>query len=133
MKSTLLIDALKEARRQLPRHPQYQYYPHFSFIFQNGKLISCGKNTAHEPPKHLGYSRRINNNTPKMHSEWACYKKAMKRLIPDQPFICVNIRLNKKSELKFSKPCDCCYNVLKTLGCKYFLCSTEDGTWLKVL
>lgn len=131
MKATILNDVLKEARRMLPRHPQYQYYPHFTFLFQNNQLIAKSTNTEHEPPKHLGYHARIKSK-PKMHSEFNSYKKAKRRL-SDEPFVCVNIRLNKKGEIKFAKPCICCYNVLKALGCKYFLCSQEDGTWLKVI
>lgn len=132
MKANALRNALKEARRMLPRHPQYQYYPHFTFLYQEGELIACGKNSGHEPPVHLGYHRRIKSK-PKMHSEWNSYQKAMRRLIPGGSFVCVNIRLNKKGQLKFAKPCDCCYNVLKALGCKYFMCSTENGEWLKVI
>ena len=132
MKTNVFNEALKEARRMLPRHPQFKYYPHFSFIYQDGILISCGKNTGHEPPRHLGYHNRIMSK-PKCHSEWGAYKKAAKRLIPNKSFICLNIRLNKKGETKMAAPCCCCYNVLKALGCKWFYCSSENEMWLKVV
>lgn len=131
MKNKILDSLIKETRRLLPRHPQFKYYPHFSFIYQNNVLLSKGLNSGHEPPLHLGYFQRIKAK-PKMHSEWQSFKKARKRLIPGKPFVCVNVRLNKKGEVKFSKPCECCYNVLKALGCKTFYYSAEGEQWLKI-
>jgi hypothetical protein len=133
MKPNILIEALKEARRMLPRHPQFQYYPHFTFLYQNGQLISCGKNTGHEPPKHLGYHARLNGGKPKVHSEFQSFKKARRRLNLNESFVCVNIRLNKKSEAKLSKPCDCCYNFLKALGCNRFYYTGKNGDWEIIL
>jgi len=132
MKANILVEVLKEARRTLSRHSQYKYYPHFSFLCQDGKIISSGRNSGHEPPKHLGYHKRINDSKPKTHSEFAAYKRGRKRLIPNKKFSCINIRLNKKGETKISKPCSCCFNFLKIMGCAEFFYCDENENWIRI-
>jgi hypothetical protein len=128
MKKSLLKLALHTANKMLYKHPQFNHYIHFAFLVQNEKIISIGKNHLGIPPKHLGYHKRI-NDVPKTHAEWDAYKKGKGLLDKSKPFECINIRLNKKGELKLSKPCCCCYDVLKELGCKKFYYSWDNG-WL---
>jgi hypothetical protein len=87
-----------------------------------------GINKDHTPPIYLGYNKRREgpNFLPKLHSEVDSYNKA-KGLLKGASFEVVNIRLNCSGELRISKPCPCCYSLLKALNCKAFFYSTENG------
>jgi hypothetical protein len=80
----------------------------------------------HEPPIHMGYVQRINGAEPKLHSELVAYRRA-KGIMTIHDFHIINLRLNRQGKTRLSKPCVCCYEILKTAGCKSFFYSTEDG------
>jgi len=69
---------------------------------------------------------------PKIHSEIAAYRKAKGILTKNEPFEIVNIRLNKNKELRLSKPCICCFEIMKELGCSKFYFSSNAG-FLKII
>lgn len=132
MKKSIINVVLKTARDKLDNHPQTGHWMHYSFIIQYNKLIEWATNLNYDPPLHYGYRTRINdiNYKPKIHSEIASYKKA-KGILKKDYFEIINIRLNKMGELRLSKPCVCCYEILKALGCRSFYYSCDIG-FLKV-
>lgn len=135
MKKTILRDALRIAREKLATHRQLDYFPHYAFIVQGNKIVEWGTNTEAEPPKHLGYHKRLSSADdapPKTHAEFNAWKKARGVLDPTKPFECVNIRLNKSGDLKLSAPCSCCQSFLDEMGCKSVYFTTEHG-WAKEL
>ena len=99
MRKNLLNIAINIAKEKLNIHPEYNNYPHYTFIVQDNKIIGYGLNMSGEPPKSYGYQKRLNNGIAKMHSEFVAYKK-MKAILHNKPFEIINIRLNKKGELK---------------------------------
>lgn len=130
MKKSVRLQALKRAQDSLHRHPVYcssnkNVYLHWSFIVMNNTIQSCGVNRRGLPPVYLGYRERIDGNTPSIHAEFDAVRKIRSRL--NAPFSCINIRLSKGGELRLSKPCICCYNWLKLLGCKLFVFTTDVG------
>jgi hypothetical protein len=129
VKRTILRECLRIAKAKLPRHPQFAYYPHFSFIIQDNKLIEWATNTSHQPPIHLGYEARIMDGKAKTHAEFNAYRRAKGILISGAPFECVNIRLNKQGEMKMSAPCSCCHAFLGELGCINCYFTNGDGGW----
>jgi len=131
MKRNLLNIALKIALEKLDKHPEYDCYPHYSFIIQNNKILGYGCNMKGEPPVHYGYHNRINGCLPKLHAEFVAYRK-MVGLLNNKEFDVVNIRLNGKGEVKNSGPCSCCLGFLKEVGCKNIYYSTEMG-WSKLI
>jgi hypothetical protein len=129
MKRNILRECLRIAREKLPRHPQYSFYPHFSFIVQDNKLVEWATNTAGTPPVHLGYEARIMDGSAKTHAEFNAWRRARGIIVADKPFECVNIRLNKRGEMRMSAPCSCCHSFLCELGCTSCYFTNDDGGW----
>jgi tRNA(Arg) A34 adenosine deaminase TadA len=128
MKKTLLTEAVNMARKKLSNHPQGGW-PHFSFIVQNNKIIGYGINQDGEPLIHWGYKQNKLDPSynPKIHSEIHSYRKNKSLINKESPFEIINIRLNASGELRNSKPCKCCFNLLTELGCKKFYYSSDCG------
>lgn len=128
MKKSILDESLNIAMSKTKTHPEYYCYLHFSFVVQNNKIVEWGRNNKGVPAIHYGYHDRINdkNFRPKTHSEIDAYKKA-KGLLDGDGFEMVNIRLTRLKQIRLSKPCNCCYRLLKALGCKVFYYSSEIG------
>jgi hypothetical protein len=128
MKRSLLNQALRIAKDKLSTHPELDNFPHYSFIVQAGKIIEWATNGAHEPPIHYGYHNRQKDDgfKPKYHSETWAYKRA-RGILEDGSFEIVNIRLNKKGEIRLARPCKPCYDLLTILGCRRYYYSSEVG------
>jgi hypothetical protein len=129
MKKSLLGLSLRISREKLPLHPEIKHFLHYSFIIQNNKIVEWATNNRHHHPIHYGYNK---NNTdpdfvPKGHSEINAYKRARGLLDKDKPFDIINIRLSKKKEIRLSKPCVGCFDLLKELGCRRFYYSSPIG------
>ena len=109
MKKKLFNQCIKFAQNTLESHPELNQGKsyHWSFIFQNNKLIGCETNKTGSVFKVYGY-----NSYSKIHSEFAVYKKYI-NYIKNKEFEILNVRLNKNGEIKKSKPCPCCFNFLK--------------------
>lgn len=127
MKSRLLLDALRIAKEKLPRHPQFEHWPHYTFIVQSNKILDWGYNLQDIPPIHMGYHERINWGLPKTHSELSAWRAAKGLLNPSKSFEAINIRLSRQGEMRDSKPCSCCYQFLCSLGCSSCYFSTDLG------
>lgn len=119
MKKQILIDCIKNSIKfNTPiKHNQWDCYKHFSYVIQDNKIIEWGQNKAGPPP--IGYL-----NHQKIHSEYVAFKKARGLLNKQKYFDIINIRLNKKDDFRLSKPCSCCNNFLKTMGCRNVWFST---------
>jgi hypothetical protein len=134
MKKSLLHNALTFAKNKFVYHGEFNNFIHFSFIVQSNKIIEIGKNNKKIPKLHFGYHRRLQNDPffhPKTHSELHVWMKSKGILNKNKSFEMINIRLNKKGFVRLSKPCTCCYNLLKELGCKAVYYSSEIG-FLKI-
>lgn len=118
-KKRLLKSCLAHARSSLADHPERNNFIHFSYIVDcKGKLLGWGWNHNQTPPKHYGYHTR--HEFPKMHSEIMAYRRARKRWrLGRMEWGIINIRLNRKGEVKNSTPCICCVQLLGALGCRF--------------
>jgi tRNA(Arg) A34 adenosine deaminase TadA len=126
VKKSLLEEAYRIAIKNLENHPEYEHYAHFSFVVRGNQIIEWATNNAHTPPKHFGYGARIKGAKPKTHSEIMAYKRA-RRLIGRSNFELINIRLNRSRQMRMSKPCVCCHDIMTALGCTKFYYSSEVG------
>ena len=140
MKNVLLREVLRIARDKLETHPQRSCWPHTSAIVQNNSLIGMAPNTASEPQIFLGYHERMRwcdgeekNGLPKLHSEVNVYKKVKGILNPSRPFEVINIRLSRSKATRISRPCQCCHNFLKIVGCAACYFSLDDDMFAKVI
>lgn len=129
LKKSLFHDVLFIARKKIINHREFKHFLHFSFIIQENKVIEWGTNNKRVPEKHNGYHRRIQDikYNPKTHSEVDAWKKARGILNKRKNFQIINVRLNRLGELRNSRPCNCCYEILKALGCNSFYFSTILG------
>lgn len=128
MKKKLLDECLRIAlKKNTPHHhPEWGYFHHFCFIVQGNKIIEWSTNRRAKPGPHFGY-----RSEGKIHAETDAYRKAKGLLVSSDPFIAINIRLNRQSETKLSAPCKCCYNFLKQLGCSKIWFTTDAG-WAEI-
>jgi hypothetical protein len=122
MKKSILTQCIHWSNRYntIEKHPEFLNYKHFSYIIQDNKVISFGLNRAGPPP--IGYLKY-----QKIHSEYIAWRKAKGLLNKNKTFDIINIRLNKKNDFRLSKPCICCNNFLKSVGCKNIYYSVEEN------
>lgn len=129
MKKSLLNLALKIAKKKLSHHPEKDHFSHYSFVVQEDKILGFGMNHVGLPPVHYGYGRDEDDAyLPKTHSEISAWKKIRGILDKRKPFTVINIRLNRKGEVRKSKPCRVCLDILNSLGCNkvYFTGGDND-------
>jgi hypothetical protein len=123
MKRSILRECIRIARaKNFPgNHPCWNSFKHYSFVIQNNKIIEIGMNRKIKPPVWLGY-----HNLSGRHAEVDVYQKAKGIIDPSKSFEVVNIRLNKRGELRDSAPCKFCSKFLQYVGCQtvYFSMST---------
>lgn len=111
---------LAERKNTPDKLSEWGNYHHFSFLIQDGKIIAWDTNKAATPPK--GYPK-----TAKIHSEAEAWQSGVALLNKQKPFQMVNIRLDKKNNLRLSKPCVCCSHFLKKLGCDRVYFSVDNS------
>lgn len=134
MRKSLLHTATKIALEKFPNHPEFGNFIHYSFVVLDNKILGYGENNAQTPPIHYGYGKRLINCDfkPKTHSEICAYKRT-RGLLKNRPFEMINIRLGRGGDLKNSKPCECCDELLTVLGCKKIYYSTDNGFVQKII
>lgn len=121
MKTTILRECVRLSKEKNAK--RVAQFRHYAFIIQKNKIVDWGVNVSKaEPLTQFGYPQRSG-----IHAETNAYRKAKGILDQDAPFEVVNIRLNRRGDLKLSKPCSCCYNFLKELGCSFVWFSTDVG------
>lgn len=120
MKKSLFNEAIKIARSEIDRHPEKRHFLHWSFVVVNNKVVNWATNLGVEPPRHYGYHKR--NGVPKTHSEIRAWLVRRPKV-----FELINVRLNKRGDIRLSKPCECCYELMNELGCTKFYYSSEVG------
>src|SRR5581483_1238148 len=113
MKKSILHEAMRIV--QSKKHTHTELFLHFTFIVQNNKIVEWGRNHVGAPAKHMGYHNRFVDETysPKTHSELDAYRKGRGLIVNSKPFEIVNIRVNRSGVMRQSKPCSCCYTILK--------------------
>lgn len=135
MNKRILSDILKVAVDYLPRHPQFQYYPVYSFIIQDNSVIAWSTNAAGDPqgPLKRMYEARVAHldGKPKIHAEIRATRLAKGLLNRERSFEVANIRLNRQGVMRTSAPCSCCSHFLHTLNCSQIYFTTNAG-WAKL-
>ena len=122
VKKTILKECLRLAKEKNKKRDD-DLNRHFNFVIQENKILEIGQNRSKAPSQTLfGYPE-----TSGIHSENDAYRKAKGLLDPNKSFEVVNIRLNKQNEIKISKPCPCCYNLIRSVGAKVIYFSTDCG------
>lgn len=119
----ILDECVTIARRDFTNHTA-DAFRHWSFIFQNNRLLEWGRNKLNNP---VGFNRfGYKNERHSLHSEAVALRKAYGLLDRRKPWTIVNIRLGAAGELRLSAPCSICRSFIHACGCTkcYF---TIDG------
>lgn len=127
MTKRILERCLNISKKYLKKHSRIDGYKHYSFIIQNNRIIEWGTNISGAPLLKFGYK-----DFQMIHAENTAYKKAKGLLDKSIKFEVINIRLNNNGNIKISKPCNCCFNFLKELGCSNIWYSKSDGEFKKI-
>ena len=123
MRRKMIDKCLSIAITNLTKHEEP--YCHYTFVVQGRAIIEWGTNRRGSPLMFLGYQKHT-----KMHSEVDAYFKA--KGIMNGSFEVLNIRLTKSGEIKNSRPCQCCFDFLKGMGCKRITFSTDIGHFARM-
>lgn len=106
-------------------------YKHFTFILsKNNKIVSIGINNI---KKTHPLAKKYNHRFYSTHSEISALAKFPYPLKTLPLYNIINIRLNKKGELRLAKPCNHCQALLQAFGVKQIYYSTSNNTFEHIL
>lgn len=103
---------------------------HFAFGYKKNKLIAIGQNNpekTHTQALLLAKRFNIDSEHPYLHAETDLISKLWGKYYIDDSLKMVIVRLNKRGQLRNSKPCDKCDTVLRALDINKIWWSTDYG------
>lgn len=103
---------------------------HFAFGFKKNKLLAIGQNNPEKThPQALVLARRFNTDIehPYLHAETDLISRLWGKHYIDGSLKVVVLRLNKRGELRCSKPCEKCSQILNSLGIHKVWWSEDNG------
>ena len=103
---------------------------HFAFGFRKNKLLAIGQNNPEKThTQALLLSKRFNLYTeyPYFHAETDLISRLWGKYYIDCNMKMVIVRLNKKGQLRCSKPCEQCDQIIRSLGINKVWWSVDDG------
>jgi len=103
---------------------------HFAFGFKKNKLLAIGQNNPEKThPQALMLARRFNTDIehPYLHAETDLISRLWGKHYIDGSLKVVVLRLNKRGELRCSKPCEKCSQILNSLGIHKVWWSEDNG------
>lgn len=105
---------------------------HFAFGYKKNKLIGIGQNNPEKThTRAIKLAKRYNNEYsltyPYLHAETDLISKLWGNYYIDSSLTVIVVRLNKRGEMRCSKPCERCYNIMKALDIKKIFWSDTNG------
>lgn len=103
---------------------------HFAFGFRKNKLLAIGQNNPEKThTQALLLSQRFNLDTdhPYLHAETDLISRLWGKYYIDSSMKMVVVRLNKRGELRCSKPCERCEQIIQSLGINKIWWSIDNG------
>jgi hypothetical protein len=92
---------------------------HFAFGYKKNRLLAIGQNNPEKThPQALILSKRFNTKLehPYLHAETDLISRLWGKYYIDDSLKMIIVRLNKQGQLRCSKPCDRCQQVINSLG-----------------
>lgn len=130
----IISHSLNISTSLLPRAKEYRStknkFFHFAFGYHKNKLIAIGQNNPEKTnAKALMLAKRFNLRTdyPYLHAETDLISRLWGKYYIDSNLSVVVIRLNKRGELRNSKPCERCREILECLGINKLYWSVNNG------
>lgn len=116
------IDFSKESRRCF----------HFSFLFKNNKLLCVGENAQKTHSRNRFNLKEFDVSLKHSCSELILFCRAKKKLnVNWARATVVNLRIDRNGNIRNSKPCASCQNLIAYLGIKDLYYSMDDGSFEK--
>jgi hypothetical protein len=103
---------------------------HFAFGFKKSRLLAIGQNNPEKThPQALMLAKRFNTDTehPYLHAETDLISRLWGKHYIDNSLKMVIVRLNKRGELRCSKPCEKCSQILNALSITKIWWSDNNG------
>jgi hypothetical protein len=103
---------------------------HFAFGFRKNKLLAIGQNNPEKThTQALVLSQRFNLDLehPYLHAETDLISRLWGKYYIDNSMKMVIVRLNKRGQLRCSKPCERCEQIINSLGITKVWWSIDDG------
>lgn len=103
---------------------------HFAFGYKKNKLLAIGQNNpekTHTQALLLSQRFNIQNEYPYLHAETDLFSRLWGKFYIDNSLKMVIVRLNKHGQLRCSKPCEKCDQIIRSLGLTKVWWSTDDG------
>jgi hypothetical protein len=112
----IALSLLPKAKEE--RNTKNKFF-HFAFGYKKNKLLAIGQNNPEKThTQALMLARRFNTELehPFLHAETDLISRLWGKYYIDSSLRMVIIRLNKRGELRCSKPCERCDQIIKSLG-----------------
>lgn len=103
---------------------------HFAFAYKKNKLLAIGQNNPEKThTQAFLLAKKFNTDTdyPYLHAETDLISKLWGKYYIDNSMKFVILRLNKRGELRCSKPCDKCSQIINGLGLTKVWWSMDNG------
>lgn len=103
---------------------------HFAFGYKKNKLLAIGQNNpekTHTQALLLAQRFNIQNEYPYLHAETDLISRLWGKHYVDSSLKMVIVRLNKRGQLRCSKPCERCDQIIRSLGLNKVWWSTDNG------
>lgn len=103
---------------------------HFAFGYKKNKLLAIGQNNPEKThPQALVLAKRFNVNLayPYFHAETDLISRLWGKHYIDSSLRMVIVRLNKRGQMRCSKPCHRCEQIIKSLDISKIWWSTDNG------
>ena len=103
---------------------------HFAFGYKKNKLLAIGQNNpekTHTQALILAQRFNIQNEYPYLHAETDLISRLWGKHYVDNSLKMVIVRLNKRGQLRCSKPCERCDQIIRSLGLNKVWWSTDNG------
>lgn len=123
----IALDLLPKAKQE--RSTKNKFF-HFAFGYKKNKLLAIGQNSPEKThPQALNLAKRFNVNLahPYFHAETDLISRLWGKYYIDSSFKMIIIRLNKRGQLRCSKPCHRCEQIIKSLGINKVWWSIDNG------
>ena len=123
----IALSLLPKAKQE--RNTKNKFF-HFAFGYRKNKLLAIGQNNPEKThTQAVMLARRFNTELehPLLHAETDLISRLWGKYYIDNSLRMVIIRLNKRGELRCSKPCERCDQIIKSLGINKVWWSDVNG------
>lgn len=103
---------------------------HFAFGYKKNKLLAIGQNNpekTHTQALLLSQRFNIDNDYPYLHAETDLISRLWGKHYIDNSLKMVIVRLNRRGQLRCSKPCEKCEQIINALDIKKVWWSIDNG------